>query len=357
MSRSTIPLVDIRDGGTLRHARDGRRRARAVRDDCVGWFPSAMQPLIPALDHLARRWLSASASPYVGEVEKIAALLGCSGVWLLNASYQCCCTALAREDGGDVWLARTLDWPFSGIGRRVEVARMQGPAGDFYSVTWPGYVGVLTAMAPGRFAAAVNQAPLLRRTKHPWLRPVDVAANTLTTWWQVRHIPPDQLLRHVFETCSNFAEARQVLQTIPLARPVIFTLAGCRPGERCVIERTEEGAEVREHETSAANDWLNNRDGWEARIGGDIVLTCSFDTAAGNSKERRRMVADWRGSFACDSFAWVAPPVLNPYTRLAVEMCPAAGVLRVLGYERTASAALPQPATEPYTLAAERLAA
>ena len=27
---------------------------------------------------------------------------------------------------------------------------MRGAAGDFDSVTWPGYVGVLTASAPGR---------------------------------------------------------------------------------------------------------------------------------------------------------------------------------------------------------------
>jgi hypothetical protein len=32
--------------------------------------------------------------------------------------------------------------------------------------------------------------------------------------------------------------------------------------------------------------------------------------------------------------------VLNPYTRLAVAMCPAASVLRVVGYDKT-EAALP----------------
>jgi hypothetical protein len=39
------------------------------------------------------------------------------------------------------------------------------------------------------------------------------------------------------------------------------------------------------------------------------------------------------------------PPVLNPYTRLAVEMCPAAGTLRVVGYEMAADAELPQAVT------------
>jgi hypothetical protein len=36
----------------------------------------------------------------------------------------------------------------------------------------------------------------------------------------------------------------------------------------------------------------------------------------------------------------VREPVLNPYTRLAVAMCPATGVLRVVGYDKT-EAALP----------------
>jgi hypothetical protein len=34
-------------------------------------------------------------------------------------------------------------------------------------------------------------------------------------------------------------------------------------------------------------------------------------------------------------FVWVEPPVLNPYTRLAVTMSPARGVLRAAGYEVT----------------------
>jgi hypothetical protein len=58
---------------------------------------------------------------------------------------------------------------------------MRGPAGEYYSVTWPGYVGTLTALAPDRFAAAINQAPLRRRTLDPRLRPFDLAANLLTT--------------------------------------------------------------------------------------------------------------------------------------------------------------------------------
>jgi hypothetical protein len=297
------------------------------------------------MDRLARRWLTRSCSPYVADIEAIAASLGFPGIWLLNGSYQWGCTALAREEGGVPWLARTLDWPFPGLGRHADVARMRGPAGEFFSVTWPGYAGVLTAMAPGRFAGAINQAPLWRRTRHPWLRLYDLAANAVNTW-RTRHIPPDQLLRNVFEDCASFEEARTRLETTPIARPVIYTLAGIHPGERCVIERTETGHNTRRTSTCAANDWLESVPGWEGRVGADVVMTCSGAEAMAASRRRRDALADWAGSFAGGSFEWVTVPVLNRFTRLAVEMCATSGTLRVAGYECATGCDVSQRATQ-----------
>jgi hypothetical protein len=48
----------------------------------------------------------------------------------------------------------------------------------------------------------------------------------------------------------------------------------------------------------------------------------------------------------------VTPPVLNPYTRIAVEMCAASGVLRAVGYELEHDSPLPQPVTHVCELAA-----
>lgn len=342
---SPIPIVDVRDGGPVRHALERRSRAQALREEVLGWVPGSMRALTPALDGVARRWLTHSRAPYVADIAAIAAALGVPGIWFLNNSYQWCCTALAREVDAAPWLVRTLDWPCDGLGRHVEVARMGGPAGEFFNVTWPGFVGVLTAMAPGRFAAAINQAPLRRRTRHRWLRPVDIAANTLATLVGVHHMPPDHLLRLAFETCASYAEARRLLEHMPVARPVIFTLAGCAPGERCLIERTEE--EYATHDdTVAANDWRRSADAWEARVGGHILLSATFEQAAANSRARRDALADWRGRFPTRAFEWVAAPVLNAYTRIAVEMCPRAGSLRVLGYERAAPGELPTPVTQ-----------
>jgi len=305
---------------------------------------------------VARHWLTRSQSPYVDEVRTIADELRFPGVWFLNGSYQWCCTAVAREEDAVPWLARTLDWPFPGLGRHVEVVRMRGPAGEFFNVTWPGYVGALTALAPGRFAAAINQAPMWRRTRVPLLRFYDAAANAICTLSMVRQIPPDQLLRRVLEECETFEQARHRLETTPVARPVIFTLAGCRPGDYCVIERTEERFSTRTENTAAANDWLVSTAKWEARVGGAKVFTSTFADAAANSRERRELVAEWSGRFADGGFGWVQPPVLNRYTRIAVEMCPARGILRVQGYELTGGE-LPEPATSRWEIGPERAAA
>ncbi len=356
LSLPAIPIVDVRDGGTLRHAREGQERARALRDDCLGWFPAPARPLVPVADFFARRWLERSESPYVGEVHAIAATLGFPGIWFLNGSYQWSCTSCAREQDGSPWLARTLDWPFPGLGRHIEVVRMQGPAGEFLNVSWPGFVGALTASAPGRFAACINQAPLRRRTRATALRSYDLVANGLGTLIHARAIPADQLLRRVFETCSGYAEARRMLEVTPLARPVIYTLVGVRPGESCVIERTEADFDTREHDTGAANDWFKPEPGWEGRLGASKILHSSFEDAAMFSRRRQQSLAAFTGRFAQPNFDWVVPPVLNPATRLAVEMCPARGSLRVVGYEM-AGGELPVPATQVCEIGAERAAA
>jgi hypothetical protein len=338
-----IPIVDVRGDGPVRHATEGRARARALRDECIDWLPVIATGLLPAIDSITCRWLLRSRSPYAVEVRAIAAALDFPGIWFLNGCYQWGCTALAREQGGAQWLVRTLDWPFPGLGRHLEVARMRGVAGDFDNVTWPGYVGILTASAPGRFAACINQAPMRRRTRRPWLRPYDIALNARQTW-RIRAIPPDHLLREVFETCKTFAEAKHRLEITPIARPAIYTLVGCHDGERCVIERTQDGFVSRGYDTGVANDWLRSGPLWEARVGPEALFTRTFDEAAENSRTRRDYLQAWPNPFVGE-FGWVSPPVLNSQTRLAVEMCPAIGTLRAIGYELTEGHELPEPVT------------
>jgi hypothetical protein len=91
------------------------------------------------------------------------------------------------------------------------------------------------------------------------------------------------------------------------------------------VERTENGFVTREENTSAANDWAPGRPMWEARISAGRFLTCSSAEAAARSRDRQDALAGWRGMLSRRGFDWLTPPVLNPYTRLAVTMSPARG--------------------------------
>ena len=125
---AAIPIIDVGDGGPNSPCGAGARRAKALADACSDSC-LAGPALCAGVGRIARRWVTRSASPFVAEIAQIAEILGFPGVWLLNATYNWGCTAVAREENGAPWLARTLDWPFPGLGRHVEVVRARGARG------------------------------------------------------------------------------------------------------------------------------------------------------------------------------------------------------------------------------------
>ncbi|HKU97602.1 MAG TPA: hypothetical protein VJR58_20095 [Vineibacter sp.] len=326
-ARSALPVIDVRDGGPPLHASRRVAQAEAVRDACLGWLPAG-RGLAHLGDPLVRWWLRRSGSPYIDDIAAIAQAVPGRGIWFLHGAYLFGCTTLADEGHEGPRLRRTLDWPFPGLGRLVEVARQAGPAGDYLNVTWPGFAGVLTAMAPGRFAAAINQAPMRRRTGKPWLRWLDYAINPLRALARRGRMPPEHLLRRVFETCATFDAARDLLQTVPVARPVLFTLTGVNPGEQVVIEREETSARVLRGSAVVANAWRDERPGWEPRV-------CGTGAPVENNRKRRAAFKVWLGRDD-GPLCWAQPPITNSFTRLAVEMCAARETMRVAGWEADA---------------------
>ncbi len=317
---SAIPLVEASGANVV----TSRERALAVREACLGWLP--LGGLLARLaDPVVRRWMRHSETPYLDEIEAVARALGRPGTWLLHGAYLLGCTALADEGPDGPRLRRTLDWPFPGLGRLVEVARRQGTAGDYLNVTWPGFVGVLTAVAPGRFAASINQAPMRRRWRSTMLLWLDYTLNALAGLRGSGRLPPEHLLRRVFETCASFDEARRTLETTPVARPVLFVLVGCKAGERVVIEREGDLSRSIVDKTVVANDWRHRSDSWRPRACGD-------GAPVENNRRRVAALAAWRGRDV-EGFGWATAPVLNACTRLTVEMCPASGLLKVAGWE------------------------
>ena len=72
-----------------------------------------------------------------------------------------CTTCIVKGDPlqakGKLFLARTLDWDMPVLREfTIEVSFVQKKKEVFRATTWAGYVGVLTGLRRGSFAAAVN---------------------------------------------------------------------------------------------------------------------------------------------------------------------------------------------------------
>ena len=317
----SIPVVDVAGELGVETLIAERGRADALVDAATRQVPGAV---LRALDAVSRRWLSRWNHAQLAEIDRVAELLDRPGAYYLCVSYEwgCTCRVAASPGGGSARLARVLDWRTPGLGANVIAARVKSKAGRFVSMTWPGYSGVLQAMAPGRFAAALNQAPMRRPIG---LFAIDWAANKARVWSRP-HPMPGHLLREVFETAGDFNEAKQRLTEMPIAAPCIYILAGTAPDEGVVIERDEESAEVHCGPGVAANHWQTA--GWRGSSRGH------------DSAGRARMLSNLTPEFD-ESFGWLRPPVLNPLTRLAMLADAAEGRILAQGYECEAPATAP----------------
>jgi hypothetical protein len=264
-------------------------------------------------DPISRQWLARAGNPYLDEIDAIAVLTGRPGTYTLNTSFEWGCTCgVGNDPEGGVRLLRVLDWGQQGLGRGLIVVRQRGAAGDFVSITWPGFVGVATAMAPGRFALALNQPPM----KTSGLAMPFGWASARFGVWRSRALPPSHLLRKVCETCSNYDEARDALLTTPLCLPALFALGGVDAGQGCVIERTEHEGVSRALPAAVANHWVGLPRRGKPR--GDA------------SRERQQLMEQ----AVTNAGPWVVEPIINRDTRLVATINPARGLLSVQGWER-----------------------
>ena len=315
----SIPLVDIRGHTPLELLFLHRGRARELAEGAAKMLGVAgTHLLMPAFDRASHHWLKKARNPYLEEMELIAKAVNIPGTYALNTCFEWGCTGGVWSGETGLVLRRVLDWPFPRLGENAVVAHQSGKVGDFYNVTWPGFSGVLQAMAPGRFAAALNQAPM---RKH--------GAGFIGDWAVGRFhvsrthaLPPSHLLRRVFETTRDYAAAHSLLCMTPLAVPAIFTLSGTRASEGCVIERTENSYTVRPLAGSrvcATNQFetppADGGDGWRPR---------PLDSQA---RYAQAMALPGRE----EGFSWFIPPIANRNSRLVMTAHAARGTLTVLG--------------------------
>ncbi|MDQ7246627.1 carcinine hydrolase/isopenicillin-N N-acyltransferase family protein [Dongia sedimenti] len=317
MTLPVIPLVDLGTAGLDRLALDMPGKVRLLSTAGRSLLSG---PVLAFMDRRSKTWLARNETPYRAEIDAVAAIPGVAGAHGLNLSTEWACTS-ATADGR---LVRMLDWPIRGLGGAIVVARHQSAVGPWYNVTWPGFVGVLTGMAPGRFAIAYNQAPI-RWTTGLW--PIDWVLDRIRLGPR-QAIPATHLIRRVFETCRTYGEAFRLLKETPIAYTGLITIAGAG-GEAAVIERAEDRAFVHEGPGVAPNHWLNpDWRGHPRRI-----------DSAGRLAQCRLLLPGLR--HLEHDFAWLQYPMLNKYGRLAVIADLKTGDLAVMGLEQDGDHAVP----------------
>jgi hypothetical protein len=202
----------------------GRELLKAYRAD-LGLAPDAGEFLISAAKDVVR-------SDHWEEMESLARELSVpvTDVALCNFYYDALkvvlgrvfgCTAFAVDAPGGVLHARNLDWwsENSALAKYTAINHFEGsPAGRFTTISWPGFIGAYSGIAPGRFAVTLNAV-------------LSLEPSQLAT-------PVVFLLRTVLEEARTFDEARGLLCNSPIPCDCLLLLTGTLPGELVVIERT-----------------------------------------------------------------------------------------------------------------------
>lgn len=308
-----IPVIETGPDFALETLNTHLDRAHNLLDLACARVPS---PLLRQLDSVSRAWLEKWENDHLPEIDAVAKTLGRPGAYFFSVNYEwgCTCRVMPAPDHSSARLIRILDWRTPGLGRNIIAANVKSAAGPFTTLTWPGYTGVLTASAPNRYAAALNQAPM-RQTSGFFV--LDWAANRHRVW-HMGHPTPAHLLRRVFETAPDYKTAAEMLTKTPISTPAIFLLAGIAKDETQIIERTEHEAHVITGDAVAGNHW--QAPDWTGRPRGK--------NSAGRATQMQRVEADFDSSFA-----WAKAPILNDRTRLIMMADAARGALIAKGFE------------------------
>lgn len=216
---------------------------------------------------------------------------------------------------------RTLDWSLDGLGRHTVIWHFIGAAaGEYYSVGWPGYAGVLSGMAPGRFSATINQASPFSMPSLQW--------------------PPSHLLRYVCEHAADYNDALAILEATPVCFPAFVMLVGTEPGEAAVIELTPKENRIHpmhgKQPIAIANDYLTGE--WRAKFGEADCSIAAHIKGPASEDRRNRMLSELKRRKPADienalnivqSTDWID----NESTVQIMAFLPATGQCLVIGQE------------------------
>lgn len=131
------------------------------------------------------------------------------------------CTAFAAEADETIYHARNLDWHTDNnlLGKHSRIFNFQRNGKTvFKTVSWPGFIGALSGMKPGKFSLTLN-AVLSKDSP-------EIA------------LPVSFLLRDILNSADSFEQAKTTLETTIIASDCLILLTGIKSTEMAVIERT-----------------------------------------------------------------------------------------------------------------------
>ena len=131
------------------------------------------------------------------------------------------CTAFAFESQGKIIHSRNLDW-ITGenlLSKYSKIFNFQKNGKTvFKTVSWPGFIGSLSGIKPGKFSLTLNA---VSSNDEP-----EIA------------FPVTFLLREILEFSDSFEEAKTKLENTKIASDCLILLSGVQANEMIVIERT-----------------------------------------------------------------------------------------------------------------------
>lgn len=181
-----------------------------------------------AVGTIATNYIKGGNILYKDEIASIATLLGVlpEKVLLSQLSYEfhACCSSIVVNVNGTNMFYRTMDWPLDCLKKLT--CRLDFMKGDrllFSSISWAGFIGILTAMVPEKYGLAVN----FRASNGNLL---GNAKRTMAMSW-----PAGYLVRHVLENEMDYTKAVLSLQRYPLISPCYFTLCNASGASSIII--------------------------------------------------------------------------------------------------------------------------
>lgn len=215
---------------------------RSIRDTIINDIlpPGSLAKMLSASVAQAAALLSKlGIVMYSKELKGISERSGLSlgELTLMQFGYEAasCCTSVAVSDennGGKPVHIRTMDWGIEALGPLTcEVEFQRAGVTQFFTTTWPGYVGVLTGMRPNGYSTSVN----FRVTSSGYWS--NIVESISYSW------PIGYLVRSVLESDTTFDVATTHLANSDLIAPVYFTCVGTEVNEAKLITRNRRSEE------------------------------------------------------------------------------------------------------------------